>query len=218
MKVPECESKQKLYCPLYSSTIILVHAIPLSQNSTTTNFRFRYSPPSQRSSLDFVLVFGLFSRLSSRTSRLEFCPPSPPSISALIHTTPSLERHRLNVQLSASTSQFRYFAQFRYFVRPSNTPSLDRVVPRSQCPSIAISFVRDLTGPQASIFTFPHPSTRNMSFGRNGLDLIRRVWDESSLDREHDAWISFGWIVTRWVACRGADFVERKDRDIVDGL
>jgi hypothetical protein len=137
-----CESKQKLHCPLYSFTIILVHAIPLSQTSCTTNFRFRYSPPSQQFSLDFVLVFGLFSRLSSRTSRLGLRPPSPPSIAALFHTTPFLVNHTLNLQPSTSTSQFRYFVDFVLQIHPLwLTPVLDRNVHPSQSPSSATRLV-----------------------------------------------------------------------------
>jgi hypothetical protein len=49
-----------------------------------------------------------------------------------------------------------------------------------------------------------------MSFGRNGLDLIRQ--NESSLDRDRDACTSCGWIETRRLVCCGSEVVERTPR------
>jgi hypothetical protein len=171
-------------CPLYSSTIILCHNIP--------KFHFHIHPLPQPPDFDtpffhssprsVLCLSPVFSRVSPPGPHVSTCAPPYPPPFCFCSTIPLLENHALNFQPSTSTSKSRYFVDFAPF-----DISLARVVPRSQCPSIVISLPRDLTGPKASISTLPWPSTKNMSFGRNGSDPIRRLWYESSLDRDHDA-------------------------------
>ena len=139
-------------CPLYSSTSILFHNISLYTSSDCTS-RFRYSlfHSSTRWVLCFSPVFSRFSipglHVSTRLLyRMPFHSGSASQFPSS-ETTPSM----FSPQLPRPNSDNSLISSFTSF--------LARVDPRSQCSSIASCLVRDLTGPQASISTFPHPET-----------------------------------------------------------